>query len=228
MVLQDINTDLHKGMVVGIIGPNGSGKTTFIKCLLGLTKPDRGNILYNHIAVQSSPDYRAAFGYMPQIGRYPDNMTIAHLFNMLKDIRKDQVQDTDEYLIKAFELDTMMNKTLGSLSGGTVQKVSAAIAYLFKPEVLILDEPTAGLDPLAAEILKDKIRQNKHEKLTLITSHILNDMDELATHILFLNESKVCFFNSVEGLRKNYGDLRLGKIIATVMHDEKTGGQHGA
>lgn len=224
-VLQDITLHLQKGMVVGIIGPNGSGKTTFIKCLLGLTAPDKGEILFKENPINQHPEYRNAFGYMPQIGRYPDNMTIEQLFSMLKDIREEQSTVMDESMITAFQLNDMMHKTLGSLSGGTIQKVSAAIAYLFSPEVLILDEPTAGLDPLAAEILKDKIKQNRTEKLTLITSHILNDLDELASHILFLNDNKVSFFDSVENLRKQYGDLRLGKIIAAMMGKEQKGEQ---
>jgi Cu-processing system ATP-binding protein len=222
-VLEDICLDLEKGMVVGIIGPNGSGKTTLIKCLLGLTTPDNGEILYNQLPAKKHSDYRKVLGYMPQIGRYPENMTIEQLFNMLRDIREKVTTELDESLIESFKLKEMMHKTLGSLSGGTIQKVSAAIAYLFTPEVLILDEPTAGLDPLASEILKDKIRQNENEKLTLITSHILNDLDELATHILFLNECKITFFSEVETLRKEYGDLRLGKIIAGIMNRVQKG-----
>ena len=93
---------------------------------------------------------------MPQIGRYPDNMTIGQIIKMMKDIRQ-PAEGLDEDLIKSFQLENLYNKRMCTLSGGTRQQVSASLAFLFNPDVLILDEPTAGLDPLASEILQQKI-----------------------------------------------------------------------
>lgn len=145
--LSDINAEFNKGQVISLIGPNGSGKTTLIKCILGLVKPDEGSIYFNEVAVAEKVAYRKYIGYMPQIGRYPDNMKIGQLFDMLKNIRKSE-KPLDEELYYKFKLDTILDKSMKTLSGGTRQKVSAALAFLFDPEVLILDEPTAGLDPL--------------------------------------------------------------------------------
>jgi len=108
-----------------------------------------------------------------------------------------------------------------TLSGGTRQKVSAAIAFLFNPPVLILDEPTAGLDPLSSEMLKEKIlREKKKGKLILITSHILSDLDELTTHVMYLQEGKMQFLKNIETLREDTGEIKLGKAIARIMKGE--------
>ena len=221
-VLIEVSALFEQGNVVGVIGPNGCGKTTLIKSILGLVKPDSGEIYYNNAAITHQSQYRQFIGYMPQIGRYPESMTIQHLFEMLKEIRGDNYLSLDEELIEQFNLKSIQNKHLGSLSGGTIQKVSAACAYLFNPEILIFDEPTAGLDPVATEILKDKIAKDAIHKITLITSHILNDLEELATHILFLNEHKVLLYEPTETIRKQNNNVRLSKAIANIMNERNS------
>jgi Cu-processing system ATP-binding protein len=102
-----------------------------------------------------------------------------------------------------------------ALSGGTRQKVSAALAFLFNADVLILDEPTAGLDPLSSELLKDKIRSEKERgKLILITSHILSDLEELTTDVLYLQEGKKMFYKTMAELREETGEEKLSRAIA--------------
>jgi Cu-processing system ATP-binding protein len=202
-----------------LIGPNGSGKTTLIKCILGLVKPGSGKIYFNGKAVNENVDYRRDIGYMPQVGRYPDNMNIGQLFNMIKNMRK--TNNLDEELYYKFKLDTIADKSMRSLSGGTRQKVSAALAFLFDPGILILDEPTAGLDPLSSEILKEKIIAEKHKgKLVLITSHILSDLEELTTDVLYLQDGKVIFFQSLAELKQQTGEEKLSKAIAAIMRNE--------
>ena len=225
VVLDDINARFEKGQVVSLIGPNGSGKTTLIKSILGMVKPDRGEIMVNGHPITENPVYRELIGYMPQIGRYPDNMKIGQLFRMLQHIRSKPGLRQDPELFEKFELGKIESKPMRTLSGGTRQKVSAAIAFLFDPSILILDEPTAGLDPLASEILKAKIMQEKQKgKLVLITSHILSDIDELTTHILYLQDGKMQFIKPLETLQEETGELRLGKAIAKIMRGENIPG----
>lgn len=215
--LNNINAQFKKGQVISLIGPNGSGKTTLIKAILGLIKPDSGAIFFNDVAIAESVDYRRQIGYMPQIGRYPDNMKIGQVFQMLKDMRN-EVKNLDEELYYKFMLDTLLNKNMKSLSGGTRQKVSAALAFLFDPEILILDEPTAGLDPLSSEILKEKIIAEKSKgKLILITSHILSDLEELTTHVMYLQDGKVIFYKSIAEVQQETGEEKLSKAIAWFM-----------
>ena len=220
-VLDSISATFTSGEVVSLIGPNGSGKTTLIKSILGMVRPDSGKILVDGTAISGHPSYREKIGYMPQIGRYPDNMRIGQLFKMLRNIRNVAESKTDNELITRFELEKIAEKPMRTLSGGTRQKVSAAISFLFNPPILILDEPTAGLDPLSSEILKEKIiEEKKKNKLILITSHILSDLDEITTHIMYLQEGKMLFFKDIETLKEETGELRLGKAIARVMKGE--------
>ena len=183
-----------------------------------MVKPDSGKIFFRDDYINGGYQYRKHIGYMPQIGRYPDNMKMGQLFEMLKNIRNLPEEELDNELIKQFDLYTMFEKPMRTLSGGTRQKVSAAIAFLFNPDVLILDEPTAGLDPLSSEILKEKIKKEKQkQKLILITSHILSDLDELTTHVMYMQEGKMMFLKEIETLREETGEIKLGKAIAQIM-----------
>ena len=158
--LDNVSTTCNKRECIALIGPNGSGKTTLIKSVLGMVVPDSGSITFNGKSISNHWQYRDQIGYMPQIGRYPDNMTIGQVLDMMKDIRNKN-SALDEDLIRAFSIDNMLDKRMRTLSGGTIQKVSAALAFLFNPAVLILDEPTAGLDPIASELFKEKIIAEK-------------------------------------------------------------------
>ena len=217
--LDDISLTMNRGRTISLVGPNGSGKTTLIKCILGLVLPDQGSLRLEGKEVLSQWNYRHKIGYMPQIGRYPDNMKIFQVLDMIRDIRKKG--STDEELIEAFDIPKIADKSMRSLSGGTRQKVSACLAFLFDPEMLILDEPTAGLDPLASEILKDKItREKKKGKLILISSHILSDLEELTDDVLYLIDGKIRLYQSVEALKANTGEQTLNKSIAHIMKED--------
>ena len=215
--LDDISTVCNKGECIALIGPNGSGKTTLIKSILGMVVPDSGTILFNGKDILNDWLYRDEIGYMPQISRYPDNMNIGQVLDMMKDIRSKK-SALDEDLIKSFALENILHKRLSTLSGGTRQKVSAALTFLFNPSVLILDEPTAGLDPVASGLLKEKITAEKQKgKLVLITSHILSDLDDLITQIIYMQEGKLVFHKSIGELWQDTGEDKLIKAIAKVM-----------
>lgn len=217
-VLSNISLSCSKGETISLIGPNASGKTTFIKCLLGMVIPDSGTILFGNENISGKCEYRNNIGYMPQIGRYPDNMTIGQVFDMIIDLRKKNIKEPDRELISSFGLEKLFSKRMRTLSGGTRQKVSASLAFLFNPQVLILDEPTAGLDPLSCEILKEKIRKEKQQgKLILITSHILSDLDDLVSEIIYFNEGNLLFHKSISQLRNDTGEEKLSRAIAAVM-----------
>ena len=217
--LNNISVTCNRGECIALIGPNGSGKTTLIKSILGMVVPDNGFITFNGRNILHDWLYREFIGYMPQIGRYPENMTIGQVLDMMKDIRrKSSSGGIDEELVHAFQLHDLSGKRMRTLSGGTTQKVSAALAFLFNPDVLILDEPTAGLDPLAAAILKEKIISEKSKgKLVLITSHLLSELDDLITHVIYMQDGNLVFQKSIEGLRKDTGEEKLARAIAQVM-----------
>lgn len=216
--LDNVSVTCNKGECIALIGPNGSGKTTLIKSILGMVVYDSGFITFNGKNILHDWEYRASIGYMPQIGRYPENMTIGQVLDMMKDIRHKQRIQLDEELIKAFDLDKMLHKRMRTLSGGTRQKVSASLAFLFNPAVLILDEPTAGLDPLSSEILKEKITKEKERgKLVLITSHILSELDDMVSQVIYMQEGKCCFHKSIEEIRLETKQEKLAKAIASLI-----------
>lgn len=216
--LDNVSLTCNRGECIALIGPNGSGKTTLIKTVLGMVVCDSGFITFNGKNISHNWQYRTHIGYMPQIGRYPDNMSIGQVLDMMKDIRKKIGSSIDEDLVQQFGLKELMHKRMRTLSGGTRQKVSAALAFLFDPDVLILDEPTAGLDPVAAEILKEKIiAQKQAGKLILITSHVLSELDDLVTQVIYMQEGKLCFHKKIEDLQADTGEQKLSKAIASVM-----------
>ncbi|MBA4153552.1 ABC transporter ATP-binding protein [Flavobacterium sp.] len=220
-VLHDVSLSCKKGECIALIGPNGCGKTTLIKTILGMVLPDSGFIKFNKKSIVKEYLYRSSIGYMPQIGRYPDTMTIGGVVEMIKAIRNTN-EELDEELWHSFELDKMANKQMRTLSGGTTQKVSATLAFLFNPDVLILDEPTAGLDPLASEILKDKIIKEKEKgKLILITSHLLSELDDLVTEIIFMQEGNIHFHKKVDDLKTETNETKISKAIASILKQKK-------
>jgi Cu-processing system ATP-binding protein len=215
--LDGVSLQLAQGTSYAFIGPNGSGKTTLIKSILGLVIPTSGLIAVNGTDIKGQWAYRDQIGYMPQIGRYPDNMRIGQLMDMMRNIRR-RTTGLDDDLVEAFQLTRLYDKPLHTLSGGTRQKVSAALAFLFDPSILILDEPTAGLDPVAVELLKDKVKTEKAKgKLILITSHIMSDLDELTTHLIYINEGRVAYDDPIDKLKQQTGHERLGKAISHIM-----------
>ncbi len=222
-VLKDVSAECNATQCIALIGPNGCGKTTLIKSILGMVVPDSGSISVLGANIEGNWNYRSAIGYMPQIGRYPENMKIGQVIDMLTDIRHSE-RKVDEDLINAFSLPQLYHKRMGTLSGGTMQKVSAAIAFLFNPEILILDEPTAGLDPVAAEILKEKILAARQEgKLFIITSHILSELDDLVSHIVYMQDGHILFNKTIDSLKTDTGETKLSRAVAHFM----TRRQHG-
>jgi len=227
VALNNISIQLEGNKSYALLGPNGSGKTTFIKSILGMVVPGSGNLTVNGENVKHGYQYRKQIGYMPQIGQYPNNMTVKHVFDMMKDLRNTADYELDEELMDAYQIGTFWNKKTAALSGGTRQKMSACLAFLFNPDILILDEPTAGLDPLSSEILKEKIiRETQKNKLILITSHILSDLDEIITDVIYLQDGEILMADPIHNLRRDTGEKALSKIIAGFIKQHNKVNQH--
>ena len=225
-VLHDVNLTFNKGECIALIGPNGCGKTTLIKSVLGMVIPTKGAILFNGESILNKFKYREKIGYMPQIGRYPDYMTVGQIIEMIKKIRNSE-GDLDEDLMESFEVGKIVDKQMRTLSGGTTQKVSAILAFLFNPDVLILDEPTAGLDPLASEILKEKIIMEREKgKLILITSHLLSELDDMISQIIFMQEGQVHFHKTIDDLLQSTNEQKISKAIAKILKNKKDEQNH--
>jgi Cu-processing system ATP-binding protein len=215
-VLDGVDAVLANGRVTAIVGPNAAGKSTLIKCVLGLVRPDEGRIRVLGEPIGDDPAYRTRIGYMPQGAPFPENLTGREILRMLKGLRGES--ETDEELIHRFNLGPELAKPIRTLSGGTRQKLNAVVAFLFRPPVVVLDEPTAGLDPLASGILKEKIQEAVEQGTTVVlTSHIMSEIEELATEVIFLVEGRVHFQGTMEQLRRTTGEQRLERAVARLM-----------
>lgn len=223
IALDGLNLNFNEGQSIALIGPNGCGKTTLIKCVLGLNVINEGEIIVNGENISEHYLYREQIGYMPQIGSYPENMTIDQTLKMIQEVRKTPDTELDTELLEAFEINSIKDKKMRTLSGGTTQKVSAVLAFMFNPKIIILDEPTAGLDPLSSEILKKKIIKEKEKgKLIIITSHLLSELDDIVSEIVFMNEGKIIVHQSVEELLKETGSSKISEGIITILKNLKT------
>ncbi len=216
-VLRGVDLAIRSGRVTAILGPNGAGKSTLIKIVLGLTRADEGVIAIAGVPVGRDPAYRARIGYMPQSARFPENLSGREVVAMLRDLRANAVPEDDE-LFEAFGLVREMDKPVRTLSGGTRQKLNAAVAFMFRPSLLIMDEPTAGLDPVASGILKAKILRARAAGTTVIlTSHVLSELEDLVDDVVLLLEGRVEFEGSLRHLRESTGEARLERAVARLM-----------
>lgn len=216
-VLRGVDLAVRPGRVTALLGPNAAGKSTFLKLLLGLARPDGGSLTVYGTPVTGDPTYRMHLGYMPQQARFPENLTGHEVVRLLRDLRCGEVP-TDDELFGAFDLASEMDKPVRTLSGGTRQKLNAATAFMFRPSLLVLDEPTAGLDPIASGVLKEKMVRVRDEGASvLLTSHVLSELDELADDVIFLLDGRVEFQGSLRRLRETTGEPRLERAVARLM-----------
>ncbi len=217
-VLKGIDLEFDEGKkCISLIGPNACGKTTLIKCILNLVAPQSGEVIISGRNVKDDPAIRKLIGFMPQTASFPKHLSIADTFRLIRSVRA-EINNTDDELYRLFRLDVIATKKMGALSGGTVQKVSAALAFMFHPQIIILDEPFAGLDPLASGILKEKIQKEKENgKLIFITSHVISELDNLASHVIFMEEGRIIFYKSVHMLLEDTGKHTITDAIMKIL-----------
>lgn len=175
-VLRGVDLRVEPGRITAVWGPNASGKSTLIRIVLGLARADAGRVVVDGEVLGHGWRYRERIGYMPQSPPFPENLSAAELLTMLEDLRGGARRDED--LLESLSLASELTKPLRTLSGGTRQKISAVIAFLFSPDILILDEPTAGLDPIGAAAF-DELLRTLQRSLGLSVFLITHDLDTL-------------------------------------------------
>ncbi len=218
-VLDGLDLSIKSGGIFAVLGPNGSGKTTLIKCILGMVIPQKGEIIYDNESIIRKSEYRNKINYMPQIANFPANLTVIELIEMVKNLRPKVAKE--QGLISLFGIEPFLTKKLGNLSGGTKQKVNIILAFMFDSDLIILDEPTTGLDPIALIHLKQIIQEAKAAgKTILITTHIMSLVDEIADEIVFLLDGKIYFKGSVPAIKEQTGEAQLEHAIANLLRKQ--------
>ncbi|MDZ7608650.1 MAG: ABC transporter ATP-binding protein [Cyclobacteriaceae bacterium] len=218
-VLKGFDLSISPGKITAVLGPNGSGKTTMIKSILGLVLPDSGSIIYDGKSIKNQWDYRRQLGYLPQIARFPENLRVKELISLIEDVR--EIKGKTDELIAILNLHDSLNKKLRQLSGGTRQKVNLTLTFMFDCPVYILDEPTSGLDPIALIRVKELILARKKEgKAFLITTHIMNLVEEIADELVFLLEGKVYFRGTYQEMLITQQEESLERAIAKILEKE--------
>lgn len=215
-VLNGVDLSFDQPGITAVLGPNGSGKTTIIKSILGMVLPDEGSIKVQGVDIQGQWLYRNQIAYLPQIARFPENLTVAELLHMLKDLNTGTTHDAE--LIEYFGLQDSLDKRLGNLSGGTRQKVNLVLTFMYDCPIIILDEPTAGLDPISLIRLKELINQQRMKgKTILITTHVMGLVEELAEEVVFLLEGHIHFRGTLRKLKEQTGEGNVEKAIAKLL-----------
>jgi len=219
IVLNGLDLQIDSGGIFAILGPNGSGKTTLIKSVLGMVIPNSGDIKIDDKSVLKQWNYRNRINYLPQIANFPSNLTVNELIAMVKNLRPKEAHDKD--LIELFGLESFLDKKLGNLSGGTKQKVNIVLTFMFDSDLIILDEPTTGLDPISLIHLKEIIQKEREKgKTILITTHIMSFVEEVADEIVFLLDGDIHFKGSVADIKSQTDQNDLEHAIANLMSKE--------
>jgi len=188
-VLKSVTLDIAGRGIHGILGPNGCGKTTLIKSMLGLVAIEEGEIFFDKLAMQGQ---RQKISWLPQHPKAPSNTTPKQLFDLIEGLRGEKAIFKNE-LISSFEFENELDKSISSLSGGNYQKTFLILTLMFDVPLIILDEPTVGLDPMSAAHFK-KVILNRAEKSTiLLISHITSEVEQLSDQIHFLLDGKFVF-----------------------------------
>lgn len=200
-VLKGVDLEIPKNGIFAILDSNGSGKTTLIKSILGMVVPDKGKIFIDGKQTHANGLYRKNIDYLPQIANFPSNLGVKELIKMIQDLRGGSANS--DHLIELFQLEPFLDKKLSNLSGGTKQKVNLVLTFMFDSQLVILDEPTTGLDPIALLHLKELLRKEKEKgKTVLVTSHIMSFVEEVSDEIVFILEGKIYFKGNLSQLRE--------------------------
>lgn len=206
--LDDVSLFVPKGKIFGLLGPNGAGKTSLIRIINQITAPDSGEILFNSEPL--STNHIGKIGYLPEERGLYKKMKVGEqmiYLAQLKGLNKNEARQKLQYWFDKFEISTWWNKTIEDLSKGMQQKVQFIATILHEPELIILDEPFSGFDPVNAQIIQDEILElNKKGSTIIYSTHRMETVEELCDNIALINKSKKILDGSVKEIKKQYNN----------------------
>ena len=199
--LSGVNLDIQPGRIVGLLGPNGSGKTTIIKLINGLLQPTSGQVLIN--GEKPSPKTKKAVSYLPDTTYLGDNMKIKEVFAMFKDFYSDFDEEKANHLLEDLNLDE--KSRLKNLSKGNKEKVQLILVMSRKADLYVLDEPIGGVDPAARDYILKTIIQNRSENSSvLISTHLISDIEDILDDVIFIKDGEILLQEDANELRRKH------------------------
>ena len=216
IAVENINFEIEQGEIVGLLGPNGAGKTTIMNMIVGYIDQTKGDIIVNGYDTQKSPrKVKKEIGYMPESAPLYNDLTSMEFIKYMAELNempKAQIKDRVEYIIDKTGLESVKNKLIKNLSKGYKQRVSLAGALVANPKILILDEPTVGLDPRQIKEIRQLIIDIGKEHTVIISSHILSEISQMCNKIIIINEGKVVAINTPKELEDRTVKKKIIKI----------------
>lgn len=213
-VLDNVNFKVEKGEVVGFLGQNGAGKTTTMKIITGLTEPTDGMVLINGEIIGKKN--KTKIGYMPENTPLYNSLTVREFIDFMgeiKGIKKNERKKAVDELSKKLNLESVLNKIIKNISRGYRQRVSMAGALIGNPEILILDEPTVGLDPKQVIEIRNLIKSLKGEHTIILSTHILSEINQICDRVIIIEKGKIIATDTTENLEKQLDNNTINIIV---------------
>ena len=230
LVLNNINLDISEGEIIGIIGKSGAGKTTLLDCIVGFTMPDQGDVLISSkndsfgesfVSTKKQKDLKRFFGFAAQFPSFYNQLTVREnldYFGSLYGLSREKIKNNSEIVINLVGLAGEGDTIAGNLSGGMQKRLDIACALIHGPRILILDEPTADLDPISRKQMNDVIRKiNQNGTTIIIASHILQEMEHLCRKISILDNHQMQVTDTPDSLRRKYHSSDLESVFEAIV-----------
>ncbi len=222
-VIKDVSFCLKKGEIIALLGPNGAGKTTLMKSIIGFYETDQGDVILDNVNLSlDRKKVLSKIAYVPENGGiYPEMSVFEYLTFManIKHLDKDESNKKISLVAKQLELESVINQRCETLSKGYKRRVAIAGAMLTKPEVLILDEPTEGLDPQQKQHLRSILKNYKRDCMVLISTHVMEEVDALADRVILLKDGKIVCDTTPDDLKKATPLNTIENSFCTILSD---------
>ncbi len=222
-VIKGISFCLKKGEIIALLGPNGAGKTTLIKSIIGFYEPEYGDVILDNVSLfKDRKKVLKKIAYVPENGGIYSEMSVFEYLNFMakvKHVNANEVSKKIKSMIKLLELESVINQRCEFLSKGFKRRVALAGAMLTKPEVLILDEPTEGLDPQQKQHLRSILKNYKRDSMVLISTHVMEEVEALADRVILLKDGKIVCDTTPEDLKKATPQNSIENSFCTILRD---------
>lgn len=222
--VNNVNFCINKGEIVTLLGANGAGKSTLMRLICGVLAADSGDIdIFNFNIKSHRVEALKKIGYMPEDNPIYGDMNVSeflYFIAKLHQLSTSELRTNINYIVKQLQLGDVLGQRIDTLSKGFKGRVAVASCLVHNPKVLILDEPTEGLDPNQKFYLREIIKEYGKENIVLLSTHIIEEVEEVATRVLFLSRGKLIRDTSVIELKKQNPDLSLNAICRQIMNEE--------